>query len=530
MSSYCFRTGMAAAALVTLALLGTARAAILSIERVSENSKGIAGFSFCNDPVISGNGRFVAFVSDSNNLVPGDSNNNSDIFVKDLVSNTIEIVSRNNAGQQGNFSSSQPSISADGRYVCFLSVSNNLVPADVSGNVDAFVRDRQAQTIVQASVRSDGSQVPTGLGETEYAVISGNGRVVAFQHDADMIGPEFSEEPGGGVYVRELASQSTQRVAFQADGDDAVGGIRCAISEDGRMVAFDSQDNGIVPGDPAPNADIYVVDRQSGNTRWVSEGINDSPLRGHSILRGMSSDGQYVSFEADHPNLVNGDTNGVSDVFLRNVPGNNTVRVSVGPGGLQGNDFSGDGADVSADGRFVTFSSAATNLIAGDTNEHLDVFVRDLEQQTTERISLREDGSQALSFSVHPDMSDDGRIVVFQSPGDFVGPNNNIGQVYAVELGEEVANRPPVANAPSDQTIKTKAAKAKVKLDGSGSSDPDKDKLTFRWLEGKTEIATGVRPTVKLKKGAHTITLEVRDPEGLTDTDEVTITVKKKRR
>jgi Tol biopolymer transport system component len=172
------------------------------------------------------------------------------------------------------------------------------------------------------------------------------------------------------------AGGTTERVSLGPGGvqGNSISGSP-AISAGGRFVAFDSHATNLVPGDTNDFGDIFVRDRQTGTTQRVSVGRNGAQGNDHSLVSVISADGRFVFFTSDASNLVPGDTNGTSDVFVRDRRTRTTERVSVGPGGAQGN---GDSAlpALSADGRFVAFGSSATNLVPGDTNRTTDVFVR----------------------------------------------------------------------------------------------------------------------------------------------------------
>jgi hypothetical protein len=170
-----------------------------------------------------------------------------------------------------------------------------------------------------------------------------------------------------------------------------------SISADGRYVAFNSEASNLVGGDTNGFLDTFVRDRQSGTTARVSvssggaEGNGESgPYTGLSI----SADGRYVAFWSYATNLVGGDTNGVSDIFVHDCQSSVTERMSVDSAGAQGNDYSGT-PTISADGRYVAFGSIATNLVGGDTNYAYDVFVHDRQSGTTERVSVATGGAES---------------------------------------------------------------------------------------------------------------------------------------
>lgn len=302
---------------------------------VPVESNDIAQNSYDDDPSISADGRHVAYESYSQNLVPGDTNGSSDIFVLDRQSNTTERVSVASNGTESNFDSTNPSISADGRFVTYQSSASTLISGDDNGALDVFVFDRQTNINERVSVASGGAE---------------------------------------------------------ANGSSSAG----AISADGRFVTYTSDASNLIPGDTNGASDVFVFDRQTQTTTRVSVASDGTEANGPSgsILDygsnaavSISADGRLVAYRSDASNLVPGDTNGVSDVFVFDRETNTTVRVSVAGDGTEANGPSAGvqefgpsgGVSISADGRFVSFHSDASNLVAGDTNGVTDVFVVQLD-------------------------------------------------------------------------------------------------------------------------------------------------------
>jgi Tol biopolymer transport system component len=204
-----------------------------------------------------------------------------------------------------------------------------------------------------------------------------NGRYAAFASAASNLVPGDTNQ-AIDVFVRDLSTGVTRCVSVTRQGMPASrNSYEPVISANGRYVAFESQAKNLVPGDTHHNCDVFVRDLSADVTRWVSVGAAGAVTNGQSYFPAISADGRYVTFQSDASNLVAGDTNRAGDVFVRDRSAHVTRRVSVGPGGRQANDFSYGRAAISADGRYVAFSSGATNLVAGDTNHSRDVFVRD---------------------------------------------------------------------------------------------------------------------------------------------------------
>lgn len=272
---------------------------------------------------------------------------------------------------QGNDGSDRQSISADGRYVAFTSGASNLVPGDTNGRRDVFVRDNVAGTTARVSVAADGSQADA---DSYYTAISGDGRYVAFASDASNLVPD---DTNGriDVFVRDIAAGTTARVSVGSDGSQADGHSEWPqISGDGRYVAFFSGASNLVPDDTNWKADVFVHDNVTGSTTRVSVGSDGTQGDADSDRPSISSDGRYVAFSSNASNLVPGDTNGSTDVFVRDVVAATTTRVSVNSDGSQAEGNSRQ-PSISSDGRYVAFSSSASNLVVGDTNWAPDVFV-----------------------------------------------------------------------------------------------------------------------------------------------------------
>jgi Tol biopolymer transport system component len=308
-------------------------AAAATTQRVSVSSAGVQGNGDSFDASVSAGGRYVAFSSAADNLVPGDTNTFQDVFVRDRVSGTTTRVSVSSGGAQANGASSDAVISADGNVVAFVSEASNLVPGDTNGGADIFVRDLAAGTTERVSVSSRGAQ-----------------------QDCRSVFDGCSEQ--------------------------------VAISADGRFVAFSSPVSNLVPGDTNNAMDIFVRDRLLGRTGRVSvpNGRGGQANLG-SFDPSISADGRFVAFDSPASNLVAGDTNKVGDVFVRDRSKARTGRVSISNSRAQGNLESG-GPAISGDGRFVAFSSHATDLVRGDTNRAADVFLYERARAATTRVSV----------------------------------------------------------------------------------------------------------------------------------------------
>ncbi len=453
---------------LTFAISPTFPARVL--ERLSVASDGTQANNVSPGAAVSADGRFVAFQSEANNLVAGDTNAAIDIFVRDTclgatgcTPSTVR-VSVASDGTQANGDSAVPSISADGRFVSFGSLASNLVAGDTNAFGDVFVRDTClgaagcTPSTVRVSVASDGTQ---GDDTSDSFSISADGRFVAFESDASNL-VAGDTNLATDIFIRDTCrgatgcTPSTVRVSVASDGTQANGNSfgnanGAAVSADGRFVAFQSDASNLVADDTNAASDIFVRDTCLGATGCTPSTVRVSVASDGTQTGGggsrflISPDGRFVAFESGASDLVVGDTNAALDIFVRDTclgatgctP--STVRVSVASDGTQANDHS-FGAAISSDGRFVAFSSGASNLVVGDTNAASDIFVRDTClgatgcTPSTVRVSVGATFGfpQANGSSSRAAISSDGRFVAFQSDASnlVAGDTNGVGDVF----------------------------------------------------------------------------------------------------
>ena len=328
-----------------------------------------------------------------------------------LGSGWTALVSAASDGIHGDKGSYFPEISADGRYVAFYSSATNLVAEDTNGYTDVFVHDRESSEVSRVSIASDGTQGNKG---STHPAISAEGRYVAFYSSAtNLVAGDTNVYLDIFVYDRE--SGETSRVSIASNGMQGNGNSYSpSISSNGRYVTFESYASNLVTGDTNGVRDIFLHDRESGETNRISITTDGMQGNSSSYNSAISADGLYVAFESDASNLVTGDTNGVSDIFVHNRESGETSRISVDSNGIQGNDLSSY-PGISATGRYVAFGSFATNLVTGDTNGTWDVFVHDRESGETSLVSLNSNGTQGNDRSIYPAISSSGRYVAFSS-------------------------------------------------------------------------------------------------------------------
>jgi Tol biopolymer transport system component len=355
-------------------------------------------------------------------------------------------------GTQGNAPSGFSALSADGRFVAFVSRASNLVPLDGNRLGDIFVRDRQTGTTERVSVTSAGTEGNGSSGDFFFYVsvpaLSADGRFVAFASGAsNLVAGDTNDE--ADIFVHDRQTGTIERVSVASDGTQGgspvFGSLVSTLSADGRFVAFASDATNLVAGDTSGQIDVFVHDRETGATERVSVASDGTQQDSGSLTPvALSADGRFVAFQSDATNLVGDDTNGKFDVFVHDRLTGATERVSVASDGTEGNGASASFA-LSADGRFVAFASSATNLVAGDTNGVPDVFVRDRLTGTTERVSVTSDGAEGTggsSGSLNPTLSADGRFVAFLSDANLAGDTGGAVDVFVHDRQTATTVRP----------------------------------------------------------------------------------------
>jgi len=401
------------------------------IERVSVASSGSQANGNSEEPSISSDGRFIAFISDATNLVTGDTNGVADVFVHDMDTGVTERVSVASVGTQGNDDAFTLSLSSNGRFVAFGSLATNLVAGDTNAVIDVFVHDRNTGTTVRVSISTAGAQANN---ESLSPAVSSDGRFVAFQSDASNLVP-LDTNNSSDIFVRDRTTGVTERVSVASDGVQADGdSFSPAISSDGRFVAFTSEATNLVAGDTNNKADIFVHDRQNDTTERIAEPAEFDTGSGIIIVApAISPDGGFLGFRSNADDLVPGDTNNSFDTFLIERDTLTAERDSISSGEVQGNADS-DQPSISSNNRYVVFSSIATNLVSQDTNGSEDIFVRDRDEGRTRRVSLAFDGSEGDNSSFSAVISGDGRFVAFTSFADnlVAGDTNGVLDIFVI--------------------------------------------------------------------------------------------------
>jgi Tol biopolymer transport system component len=402
------------------------------ITRASVSSAGAEGNGGSSAARISANGRFVLFHSTAGSLVNDDTNGYQDVFLHDLGTGTTARVSLGIGGVQLSLPSIVAGLSDNGFVVAFRSSAGN-VGFGAGTTVDnLYVRKLVTGSLAWASAGIGGADPDLTI---QDGTLSGDGRLAFFSTLASNI-VAGDTNASGDVFVHNLDTAATTRISVPAGGGEADDhSIAPSANVDGRFVSFRNQATNLVAPFTTGNRNIVRLDRSGGTIVPVSVNTIGGEPNVDEDLSAISADGRFVAFDSSSSNLVAGDTNARWDVFVRDVAAGTTVRVSVATDGTQGN-FDSNAPSISSDGRFIAFTSESDLLDINDSNGFFDVYVHDRLTSTTALVSVSALGVQGNNTSSTPRISGDGRWIAFQSgannlvPGDtnglidvFVAPN-----------------------------------------------------------------------------------------------------------
>ncbi|CAN5758125.1 PD40 domain-containing protein [soil metagenome] len=386
-------------------------------------------------PAVSADGRYVAFVSEATNLLAGDPSSDpngvADVFLVDTETGTIRPVS--SAGAPADGSSTDVDISADGRYVVFETTATNIVTADANGPASDIVLF-DALSGERTLVSRRGASGVQGDDESRAPTISADGTKIAFwSHATNLVANDTNAKPD--IFVRDVVASVTKRVSTDSNGRQANGASNDgAMAPTGTHVALSSIATNLVDRDTNGKQDVFLKHLGSGRITRVSVTNGERQALGSSSLQDISADGRTVAFSSFAANLVKNDDNGKGDVFVRQRIDGTTVRVSR-RGAIEAN---GDsfGAAISDEGAFVVFQSRATNLDVGaDENGELDLFEYRVENKGLVRVSLDVTGGATDGTAYDATISGDGSVLAFASSAtDLVmGDDDGVDDVFVHE-------------------------------------------------------------------------------------------------
>jgi Tol biopolymer transport system component len=368
------------------------------------------GLPIYSEVDVSANGRVVAFSSTSDSLAFGDANGVRDVFVFDRDTHVIERVSSAPAGADSNGESRQPAISSDGRFVVFASDASNLVAGDTENRTDIFLRDRVAGTTQRVSQDVHGVG---GNGISKDPDITPDGTFIVFSSVANNLGGTTAWSYD--IFLFNRLTNTLQQLTSGVGGTEANGdSFHPSVSADGARVAFQSDATNLGPNGGNFYGGAYVWDRASGTFLFASTGVGGAIANNYSIAPTLSADGRIVAFWSYATNLAAGDTGSVPDVFAHDLTTGVTELVSANLSGAAGNADS-VAPSVSSNGRFVAFESWANDIAPGlpAPGHHQRIFVRDRWLAQTSLWSVNVDGSAPMQDSYQCAISADGGVVAF---------------------------------------------------------------------------------------------------------------------
>lgn len=399
------------------------------LTRISVSNTGEQANERSFSPKISGDGRYVAFTSYASNLVPYDANNRCDVFVYDLHTGEVELVSVSSTGVQGNSCSMVDSISDDGNVVVFTSWATTLVPGDTNYAGDVFIRNRRQRRTERISVTSTGGQAN---GNSRTGIVSADGRFVVFLSSATNLTQQgCNHDPSIFLYDQQTGSVECIECSCQEGYPQWRPFDHPTMAPNNRYIAYES----LIRCCPDPDGPCYtrydskavVYDRWNATRVFEFVGTNGCSNYLGSLDRGvsLSYDGRLLAFTSDYDTRTDPFPYYPPQVWVYDFQRGRLDLLSKGLNGNRGNERSGS-PDISYDGRFVSFRSAATNLVAGDTNGSFDIFLYDRETNTLRVISRTPD-QQANGSSWSATMSADGRFIAFDSSATNLVPFDTNG-------------------------------------------------------------------------------------------------------
>lgn len=420
-----------------LGWLGQAEAAqVHNVRRISLGTGGVQANNSSYYAYLSADGRYAAFESWASNWNPGDPTPNKvDIFVRDTVADTTVQVTF------GDDDSFHPMITADGRYVAFSSYAADLVPDDNNSHVwlrdglDVFLYDRVANSLQRVSLNDKGEEIAGN----SVGNITPDGRIIVFvSNGPNVIFGDANGARNSAIYLRDWRTGEIERITYGIESATAFpnGGFGAVhASHDGRYIAFSSDSSNLVPNDTNGVSDIFLYDRQMKTTTRISEPPGGGNANGNSHQVQISRDGRFIAFSSAASNLVPGDTNNANDIFLYTVQTGQIERVNLSNTGAQANAVSRD-PSVCDDGRYVSYTSEATNLVPGDTNGERDVFLYDVARGETTVVSVNAQGQWGNGRAHRSYITDDCRIIAYATEADNVVPNDTNGErdIFALDI------------------------------------------------------------------------------------------------
>lgn len=426
---------------------------------------------------ISADGRYVVFDSIASNLVDNDNNSTWDIFLRDRLNETTIRLSQSAPDADSDGASIDPVISDDGTVVVFSSSATNLVDDDRNQVADIFRVDLMSGNLTRVSVNGEQEEANN---DSDAPDVSADGRFIVYESNATNLTNDDTNR-ATDIYLYDSQTGQTERISINSEEEQGNGVSRNpSVSDDGRYVVFESHSSNLVENDTNQASDIFLRDRELGMTFRLS--VTNAGLQANesSMTSMINATGTVVVFHSNADNLVDDDDNDARDIFVRDLVNDTTTRVSIHSNGSESNATTFSSPAIDASGRYVVFYSSANNLVDDDRNNAWDVFLHDRELRRTTLVSVNASGAQGNASSFIPVLSSGGHYVVFGSGAtNLVAEDTNSSwDIFAHVLIQP--NRPPVADAGNDVEI---FLGEPVTLNGSGSTDPDSPapELSYMW-------------------------------------------------
>ena len=408
---------------------------------VSLNVTGqTAANTYAQNPIISADGQEIAFDSGASNLTTNSVPGYVELYARNLALGTNQLVTVNTNGAGALFGLSRVSLSTNGSKIAFSSYASDLAPGDNNSTYDVFYRDLASQSVVLVSKNSSG----TGSADSysDIPMISGDGRFIAFGSYANNLSPADNNF-NFDIYRYNVAAGTNALVSINGSG--VAGNSSCGqdifISGDGRFVAFESYDSDLAAGANGWYQEIFLRDMTAGTNQLVSM-TNGAQADNTCYLRGLSRDGRYVLFASYADNLAANATNFTQNLYLRDTIAATTTLIDVNVSGTGPADRSANNAALSSNGRYVIFTSAATNLVAaGKQSGVSDVFVRDVQAGTTTLLSTTYGGTAGGNGDGYTVAIGPNGVAAFDSYASDLAQVDNNG-------GQDVFARTPSESAP----------------------------------------------------------------------------------
>ncbi len=355
---------------------------IRDMELISVGRDGVQGDSSSYHLSTPDDGRFAAFISTSKNWTAPNPDKETwlNVFVRDRVNDKLSKITYGLGGKATDQDSLDPVVTADGRYISYFSYATNLVPDDTNGHewlrqgIDVFMYDMQSKGTKRVSLNSAGLEIDGN----SVGMLTPDGRSVLFVSNGRVITEQSHSEGQSAVYLRDLQTGKVEQISKGVNDLYPNGVVDSARgSFDGRYIVYAGEATNLVQGDRNGVRDLFLNDRTTGDTKLFTRDPNGKQANGFSNAPQITHDDRYIVFHSLASNLVPGDTNGLLDIFIYDVQNNSISRVNVTENGTQANGLSKD-PSICNTGRFVSYTTEATNLVPGDTNGQRDVIIHDL--------------------------------------------------------------------------------------------------------------------------------------------------------